>query len=112
MSAQEVALRRKMRVPQPVQPSLVLGSERQAEDQRARWLDLTRVTLPALAAVHHWPIRLDHCFMRVLLDNAVGGVWHHVIPRPAHPPHSHPTNSPEPSPSASKSWPSQRCSPR
>jgi hypothetical protein len=48
-----------------------------------RWLELTRVTLPAAAAEHRWPIQFDHCFMRVLLDNTVGDVWHHVIPRPA-----------------------------
>ena len=86
MGRQKIPLGRKMSVAQPVQPRLISGGEREAEDQRrriARWLELTRVTLPAAAAIHHWPIRLDHCFMRVLLDNAVGGVWHHVIPRPA-----------------------------
>ncbi len=49
----------------------------------ARWLDLTRRQLPAMAAAHHWPIRLDHCFMRVCLDAAVGQPWYEVIRRPA-----------------------------
>ncbi|RYY16104.1 MAG: GCN5-related N-acetyltransferase [Alphaproteobacteria bacterium] len=64
----------------------MLGGEGEAEDQGrrvARWLALTRITLPGFAVEHRWPIRLDHCFMRVLLDNAVGGVWHHTIARPA-----------------------------
>lgn len=45
------------------------------------WLALTRRHLPALATARRWPIALDHCFARVLLDNAVGGVWYDAIPR-------------------------------
>lgn len=36
-----------------------------------------------MAGAHRWPIRLDHCFMRVCLDHAMGRPWHEVIPRPA-----------------------------
>ena len=51
----------------------------------AEWLDLTRVRLPAVAAERGWPIRFDHCFQRVLLDHAFGGVWYdHVAKRPAY----------------------------
>lgn len=50
-----------------------------------RWLTLTRETLPALAAERRWPVRNDHCFQRILLDAAVGGVWYDAIPkRPAY----------------------------
>lgn len=49
----------------------------------ARWLHLTRERLPAAAAVHRWPIRLDHCFMRVCLDHALGGRWDRMVRRPA-----------------------------
>ena len=49
----------------------------------ARWLDLTRTTLPGMAAAHTWPIRLDHCFMRVCLDAAIGRPWHEAVRRPA-----------------------------
>ena len=49
------------------------------------WLTLTRETLPALATKRGWPIRADHCFQRVLLDNAVGGRWYdHIVGRPAY----------------------------
>ena len=34
----------------------------------ARWLDLTRRTLPGLSAERRWPVRFDHCFQRILLD--------------------------------------------
>lgn len=50
-----------------------------------RWLALTRADLPAVASARGWPIRLDHCFQRVLLDNACGGVWYATIAgRPAY----------------------------
>ncbi len=50
-----------------------------------RWLTLTRETMPALAAERVWPVRNDHCFQRILLDNAVGGVWYEAVSkRPAY----------------------------
>lgn len=51
----------------------------------AAWLTLTRETLPALAAGRRWPVRADHCFQRILLDNAVEGCWYdHIAARPAY----------------------------
>ena len=41
----------------------------------ARYLRLVRVELPALAASRDWPIRLDHCFMRVVLDHVFAAPW-------------------------------------
>jgi len=56
---------------------------REALEQR--WLRLTRETLPALAAERCWPVDQDHCFQRILLDNAFSGVWYdHVEGRPAY----------------------------
>lgn len=50
-----------------------------------RWLALTRHTLPGLAGARGWPLRHDHCFQRVLLDHACGGVWYDAIRgRPAY----------------------------
>ena len=48
-----------------------------------RWLALTRHTLPSMAVEQRWPIRLDHCFMRVCLDDAIGVRWDTVVRRPA-----------------------------
>jgi hypothetical protein len=51
----------------------------------AAWLELTRETLPALAAARGWPVRADHCFQRILLDAATGGCWYdHIARRPAY----------------------------
>ncbi|MCW3797880.1 GCN5-related N-acetyltransferase [Sphingomonas sp. BN140010] len=50
-----------------------------------RWLRLVREELPTVASDRGWPIRNDHCFARVLLDNACGGCWYdHVAGRPAY----------------------------
>ncbi|RYC33445.1 GCN5-related N-acetyltransferase [Lichenibacterium minor] len=49
----------------------------------SRWLELTRTVLPGLAAARGWPIRLDHCFMRVCLDAALGAPWTATVRAPA-----------------------------
>ena len=49
----------------------------------ARWFELTREVLPAMAAERRWPIHLDHCFMRVCLDTAFGSPWTKRLARPA-----------------------------
>ena len=52
---------------------------------QARWLHLTRQVLPALAGERGWPVSADHCFQRILLDNACGGLWYdHIVGRPAY----------------------------
>ena len=48
-----------------------------------RWFALTREELPALAASRRWPVHQDHCFQRILLDNAMGGFWRDHIAAPA-----------------------------
>ncbi|MEH3160398.1 MAG: GCN5-related N-acetyltransferase [Sphingomonas taxi] len=51
----------------------------------ARWLALTRQILPSLAVARGWPVLADHCFQRILLDVASGGVWYDAIRgRPAY----------------------------
>lgn len=54
--------------------------------RRERYLALVHERLPA--AAHHaddWPIRHDHCFARVVLDNVFEGIWYdHVDGRPAY----------------------------
>ena len=59
------------------------GEQRAALE--ATWLRLTKEVLPALARQRSWPIRLDHCFQRVLLDAACGGCWYeYILRRPAY----------------------------
>ncbi len=56
-------------------------SREQLVDQ---WFKLTRKTMPGLAKERDWPVHLDHCFQRILLDNAVGGLWRAAIEPPAY----------------------------
>ncbi|KIV82629.1 hypothetical protein PV11_04726 [Exophiala sideris] len=61
------------------------------ENLRAEWKTLYSQTLPALARAHDsaqpkWPVTLDHCFARIILDNTVGNgqqQWDKVIAKPA-----------------------------
>lgn len=55
------------------------------EDIRRAWRDLVERRLPAAARHRNqrWPICLDHCFARVLLDNACGRPWREAIRPPA-----------------------------
>ncbi len=47
----------------------------------ASYRSLVREQLPAAAREHRWSLRDDHCFGRVLLDDAVGGCWYDVLDR-------------------------------
>lgn len=49
----------------------------------ARWFALTRTEMPAVAGDRGWPVVADHCFQRILLDNACGGPWRETIATPA-----------------------------
>ena len=49
-----------------------------------RWFALVRHVLPGMAAADHWPIRADHCFMRVCLDVSLGAAWPGVVRAPAY----------------------------
>ena len=72
--------------PSPTPPVLPLAGA--DIDRRAalleRWTLLTGTVLPAMAARHDWPIRLDHCFKRVCLDAALGARWDTLVRRPAY----------------------------
>ena len=46
-----------------------------------RYRVLVRSLLPAAAREGGWVLRDDHCFGRVLLDDAVGGCWYDVLDR-------------------------------
>ena len=48
-----------------------------------RWKELTEIVLPERARAERWPLRLDHCFKRVCLDWAYGGVWYDFCAKPA-----------------------------
>lgn len=54
------------------------------DDLRRRWRDLVERRLPQAAQGRPgWPVSLDHCFARILLDNACGRPWREVARPPA-----------------------------
>ena len=54
-------------------------------DRRIVWRDLVERRLPEAARDRRdWPVRLDHCFARILLDHACGGPWRDHVRSPAH----------------------------
>ena len=61
------------------------------DGRREEWKTLYSKTLPQLAkardpAQRKWPVSLDHCFARIILDNTIGQgtqQWDQVIQKPA-----------------------------
>lgn len=55
-----------------------------SEDVTMRWRTLVGELLPRAARARQgWPVRLDHCFARILLDNACDRSWPEVVRAPA-----------------------------
>ncbi len=52
-------------------------------DQLRTALNAVVDRLIARATAERWPIRADHCFLRIVYDNAVGAKWDTLHARPA-----------------------------
>ena len=50
------------------------------------YMHLTKTVLPSMArsGERDWPVREDHCFQRIVLDQVCGGVWCEHLGRPAY----------------------------
>ena len=48
---------------------------------RSQYLDLTNRVLPELAQQRRFPVRLNHCFQRIVLDNLFNNCWYNVLSR-------------------------------
>jgi len=48
---------------------------------RNRYLELTNQVLPNLATSRNFPVRYNHCFQRIILDNLFGRCWYEVLNR-------------------------------
>ena len=76
------------RRPDRHRPLLPQGPVSRPKDRQAReaeWLRLTREVMPGLARERGWPVRLDHCFQRILLDAELGSPWtERLTGRPAY----------------------------
>lgn len=48
---------------------------------RHQYLELTNQVLPKLALSRDFPVRHNHCFQRIILDNLFGCCWYEVLER-------------------------------
>lgn len=55
-------------------------------DLVSRYMVLTKEVMPHMARdpAVLWPVRNDHCFQRIVLDNVCGGPWYDHLARPAY----------------------------
>lgn len=51
---------------------------------REKYLDLVNKQLPAAARDGSYPVRFNHCFARIILDNICGCEWYKMIEKPAY----------------------------
>ncbi|MGF1498256.1 MAG: hypothetical protein ACFB8W_15750 [Elainellaceae cyanobacterium] len=49
-----------------------------------QYLDLVNHQLPEAARGGGYPVRFNHCFARIILDNICGCEWYRVIEKPAY----------------------------
>ena len=51
-----------------------------------RYIKLTKEVLPMMASDKklQWPVKYDHCFQRIVLDNICNGCWYDHLKRPAY----------------------------
>ena len=48
---------------------------------RNQYLELTNHVLPELAIAKKFPVRFNHCFQRIILDNLFDRCWYEVLDR-------------------------------
>ena len=51
------------------------------EQLRAKYLQLVNRELPAQAKQRQFPVRFNHCFARIILDNLFQRCWYEAIDR-------------------------------
>ena len=51
------------------------------EELRQRYLQLVNKELPALAKQRQFPVRFNHCFARIILDNLFDRCWYEALDR-------------------------------
>lgn len=61
---------------------------------RYRYLTLTNRSLPPMALQRRFPVRANHCFQRIVLDNLFGQCWYAVLQRSKEPAYKQLTKAP------------------
>lgn len=46
-----------------------------------QYLRLTNEVMPEVSRQQHWPVHLNHCFQRIILDTLFQDCWYHHLDR-------------------------------
>ena len=62
------------------------SNESQINNIVKRYIKLTKEVFPMMASDTklQWPVKYDHCFQRIVLDNICNGCWYDHLKRPAY----------------------------
>ena len=56
-----------------------MNGETDINELRARYLELINDILPSVAIARGFPVNLNHCFGRIVLDNLFQGCWYNYL---------------------------------
>lgn len=67
-------------------PTVTMDKTNPLADLASHYMVLTKQVMPQMARdpTINWPVRNDHCFQRIVLDNVCGGPWFDHLARPAY----------------------------
>ena len=51
------------------------------QEQQQKYMHLTNQVMPEVARQQHWPVHLNHCFQRIILDTLFQDCWYHHLDR-------------------------------
>ncbi|MEM6753420.1 MAG: hypothetical protein AAF630_10665 [Cyanobacteria bacterium P01_C01_bin.38] len=57
----------------------MLQNRNKIEELRQEYLRLTNEVLPNIAKQRKFPVRFNHCFQRIILDNIFGCCWYDAL---------------------------------
>ena len=56
-----------------------MNGEPDLNELRARYLELINDILPSISIARGFPVNLNHCFGRIVLDNLFQGCWYNYL---------------------------------
>lgn len=65
--------------------SLILSDDVELEELRNEYLHYINVLLPSISSNNkQYPVHLNHCWARIILDNICDDKWSNVLTKPAY----------------------------
>lgn len=64
---------------------LILSDDTELEELRRQYLHYINVVLPSISSNNKkYPVHLNHCWARIILDNICNDKWSNVLSKPAY----------------------------